>query len=89
MKRILATYIKEWHLMRRDLSGLALLFIMPVLLIIIMALVQDAPFKDYKDQKFKTLPPEQRVTLKTTDCISDYSGLKNSTCDMVNEVGLI
>lgn len=55
MKRILATYIKEWHLMRRDIGGLALLFIMPMLLITIMALVQDAPFKDYKDNKFETL----------------------------------
>ncbi|MBK7587420.1 MAG: ABC transporter permease [Bacteroidetes bacterium] len=55
MKRILATYIKEWHLMRRDLGGFALLFLMPILLIIIMALVQDGPFKDYKDRKFETL----------------------------------
>ena len=38
--------------MRRDLGGLALLFLMPVLLIMIMALVQDGPFKDYKDHIF-------------------------------------
>ncbi len=55
MKRIWATYIKEWHLMRRDLGGLSLLFLMPVLLISIMALVQDAPFKDYKNRKFEAL----------------------------------
>ncbi len=55
MRRILATYIKEWQLMRRDLGGLALLFLMPMLLIMIMALVQDGPFKDYKDRKFETL----------------------------------
>ena len=55
MQRILATYIKEWHLMRRDLGGLALLFLMPMLLIIIMALVQDAPFKDYKDHQFEAI----------------------------------
>lgn len=55
MKRILATYIKEWHMMRRDLGGLGLLFLMPVLLIIIMALVQDAPFKDYKDHRFEVV----------------------------------
>ncbi|MBL7767162.1 MAG: ABC transporter permease [Chitinophagaceae bacterium] len=55
MKRIFATYIKEWQLIRRDLGGLALLFLMPVLLITIMALVQDAPFKDYKDLKFEAL----------------------------------
>jgi len=55
VQRILATYIKEWHLMRRDLGGLALLFLMPMLLIIIMALVQDAPFKDYKDHQFEAI----------------------------------
>ncbi|GBL34963.1 hypothetical protein EMGBS15_05580 [Filimonas sp.] len=55
MQRIIATYIKEWHLMRRDLGGLALLFLMPVILIIIMALVQDAPFKDYRDHKFEAV----------------------------------
>lgn len=55
MKRIIATYKKEWHLTRRDLGGLALLFLMPLLLTIIMALVQDAPFKDYKDKKFEAL----------------------------------
>ncbi len=55
MQRIIATYIKEWHLMRRDLGGLALLFLMPVILIIIMALVQDGPFKDYKDHTFEAI----------------------------------
>lgn len=55
MIRILATYIKEWHLIRRDLGGLALLFLMPILLIVIMTLVQDGPFKDYKDHEFEAL----------------------------------
>lgn len=55
MRRIIATIIKEWHTIRRDLSGLALLFIMPMILIIIMALVQDAPFRDYKDVKIDAL----------------------------------
>lgn len=55
MRRILATYIKEWHLIRRDLGGLALLFLMPILLIVIMTLVQDGPFKDYKDHEFEAL----------------------------------
>lgn len=39
--------------MRRDPGGLALLFLMPMMLIIIMALVQDAPFRDYKNLRFK------------------------------------
>ncbi len=41
--------------MRRDISGLILLLIMPAALIIVMALIQDAPFKDYKELKFDLL----------------------------------
>ncbi len=41
--------------MRRDISGLILLLVMPAALIIVMALIQDAPFKDYKELKFDLL----------------------------------
>src|SRR5580704_3995481 len=55
MKKITATIIKEWLLMKRDMSGLLLLLAMPAALIIVMALVQDAPFKDYQELKFDML----------------------------------
>lgn len=55
MKKILATISKEWILTRRDVAGLMLLFIMPAILIIVMAIVQDAPFKDYQELKFDLL----------------------------------
>lgn len=55
MKKILATITKEWLLLRRDVSGLLLLLIMPAVLIVIMALVQDAPFKDYQEVRFDLL----------------------------------
>jgi ABC-2 type transport system permease protein len=55
MKKIIATMIKEWLLMRRDIPGLLLLLIMPAALIIVMAVIQDAPFKDYQDVKFELL----------------------------------
>lgn len=55
MQRIIATVIKEWHMVRRDPGGLALLFLMPLSLIMIMALVQDAPFRDYKNLRFKAI----------------------------------
>src|SRR5580704_4654540 len=55
MKKIVATIIKEWQLMRRDVSGFLLLLVMPVALIIVMALIEDAPFKDYKEMKFGLL----------------------------------
>lgn len=55
MLRLLATIKKEWILLRRDKAGLALLFVMPVVLITVMALIQDAPFKDYQEIKFDIL----------------------------------
>lgn len=55
MKQILATVIKEWILIRRDVGGLLLLFLMPALLIIVMALVQEQPFKDYQERRFDLL----------------------------------
>ncbi len=41
--------------MRRDMSGLLLLLVMPVALIIVMALIEDAPFRDYQELKFDLL----------------------------------
>ena len=55
MNKITATIIKEWQLMRRDISGLLLLLVMPAALIIVMALIQDAPFKDYQELRFDLL----------------------------------
>ncbi|RYE24945.1 MAG: ABC transporter permease [Sphingobacteriales bacterium] len=55
MKKIYATIIKEWILLKRDMAGFMLLFIMPAILIIVMALVQDAPFKDYQEMHFDLL----------------------------------
>lgn len=39
--QFLAVFIKELHLLRRDRGGLAVLFIMPVALVLIVCLVQD------------------------------------------------
>lgn len=41
--------------MRRDMAGMLLLLLMPTILIVIMALIQDAPFKDYQNQHFDLL----------------------------------
>ncbi len=41
--------------MKRDVAGLLLLLIMPAALIIVMALIEDAPFKEYQDVKFEML----------------------------------
>ncbi len=55
MRKTLATITKEWILTRRDVAGFMLLFLMPAVLIVVMAMVQDAPFKDYQEMRFELL----------------------------------
>lgn len=42
-------------MLRRDVAGLLMLLLMPAALIVIMALVQDAPFKDFQNIRFDLL----------------------------------
>ncbi len=51
MLRLFATIKKEFLILIRDRSGLAILFLMPVALVTLMALIQDAPFRDYQELK--------------------------------------
>jgi ABC-2 type transport system permease protein len=57
--KILATIFKEFLLLIRDPGGMALIFIMPLALVIVMALVQDAPFRDYQEIKLDVLLVDQ------------------------------
>ena len=53
--KILATIKKEALLLIRDPGGLALIFLMPLGLVVVMALIQDAPFKDYQETKLEVV----------------------------------
>ncbi len=55
ISRIIATIVNELRLFFKDVAGLSLLLVMPVMLTIIMALIQDAPFKEYQNITFKVL----------------------------------
>jgi ABC-2 type transport system permease protein len=55
MLRLLATIKKEWLLLLRDRTGIILLLIMPVVLITVMALIEDAPFREYQEVRFDIL----------------------------------
>lgn len=53
--KILATIQKEALLLIRDPGGLALIFLMPLGLVIVMALIQDAPFRDYQETRLEVV----------------------------------
>ncbi|GAO41173.1 ABC transporter permease [Flavihumibacter petaseus] len=55
MKKIIATFWNECRLFIRDITGMVLLFLMPLGLTIIMALIQDAPFREYQHIRFEIL----------------------------------
>ncbi len=55
MLRLFATIKKELLILLRDRGGLAIMFLMPMAMITIMALIQDAPFKDYQELKIPLL----------------------------------
>ncbi|MBA3706947.1 MAG: ABC transporter permease [Bacteroidetes bacterium] len=55
MLRLTSTIRKELLILLRDRAGLAILFLMPMAMITIMALIQDAPFRDYQELKIPLL----------------------------------
>lgn len=54
-----ASIKKEWLVLIRDKGGLAILFLMPMSLVVIMAIVQDAPFRDYQEHEMDVLFVDQ------------------------------
>lgn len=55
MRRLLASTYKEFLLIIRDAGGLAILFIMPLVLVVTITLIQDSSFKTIKDTKIPVL----------------------------------
>ncbi|HAF28790.1 MAG TPA: ABC transporter permease [Bacteroidales bacterium] len=49
MRRLFSSIYKEFLVLIRDRAGLAILFIMPLVLILIMTLIQDATFRTVKE----------------------------------------
>src|SRR5690606_16961440 len=56
---MLSTIKKEFILLLRDPAGLLLLLLMPAVLIIVMALVQDAPYRDFQEMRFEIVVVNQ------------------------------
>jgi len=62
--KVLATIWKEFLLLLRDPGGLALIFIMPLALVIVMALIQNNTFREFQETRIDVLfVDEDRDTL--------------------------
>jgi ABC-2 type transport system permease protein len=55
MRKLLATINKEFLLLVRDIPGLTLLFVMPVILVIVITLVQEKSVESIKESKVSLL----------------------------------
>lgn len=75
--KILATIYKEFLLLIRDPGGMALIFIMPLALVIVMALVQDAPFRDYQEIKLDVLLVDQDADSLSAKIKDAFEGSPN------------
>jgi len=53
--KIWMSFVKEFLLLKRDLGGLIILFIMPLVLVITVTLIQDSTFKTVSDNKIQIL----------------------------------
>ncbi len=59
MHKLWASTYKEFLLLTRDLGGLAILFLMPLVLLVVITLVQDSTFKTIKEVKIPILLVDQ------------------------------
>ena len=84
MLKYFASTYKDIILLLRDKAGLAMLFVMPAALIIIMTLLQDSSFKALEERQ---LPILVRNMDKDTFGIKIVEGLKNSKFFAVTELG--
>ncbi|HEU0124746.1 MAG TPA: ABC transporter permease, partial [Flavobacterium sp.] len=53
--KIWMSVVKEFLLLKRDLGGLIILFVMPLVLVIAVTLIQDSTFKAVTDSKIQIL----------------------------------
>src|SRR5688572_26745002 len=53
--KIWMSVVKEFLLLKRDLGGLIILFIMPLILVITVTIIQDSTFKTVSDNKIQIL----------------------------------
>ena len=55
MNRLKASFIKELLILSRDRAGLAMLFVMPIALVLIMTLLQESTFNKLNEKQLPVL----------------------------------
>lgn len=82
MKKFIAIIKKELRLLSRDMIGLGILFIMPLVLIVVMTVIQDAAFHAVQEEGVPLLLVDND---KDSLGISIKNGLKNSNLCVLHD----
>ena len=61
MYKLWASIHKEFLLLIRDVGGLTILFVMPLVLVITITLIQDSSFKSVQQTKIPILIPRKKI----------------------------
>ncbi|PLX14822.1 MAG: hypothetical protein C0598_00570 [Marinilabiliales bacterium] len=82
MNRLKASFIKELLILSRDKAGLAMLFLMPISLVLIMTLLQESTFNKLSEKQLPVLVMNHDAD---TFGINVVKGLKTSTFFKITE----
>ena len=83
MHKLSASIYKEFILLTRDIGGLAILFIMPLLLLIVITLVQDSTFKSIHENKIPILVVDKDKGKVAATMLQKLSS--NSSFDLIQK----
>lgn len=83
MNRLKASFIKELLILSRDRAGLAMLFLMPIALVLIMTLLQESTFNKLSEKQLPVLVMNHDAD---TFGINVVKGLKTSDFFKISEV---
>jgi len=83
MNRLKASFIKELLILSRDRAGLAMLFVMPIALVLIMTLLQESTFNKLSEKQLPVLIMNHDAD---TFGINVVNGLKTSNFFKISEI---
>jgi len=92
MHKLWASTYKEFLLLTRDWGGLAILFLMPLLLVITITLIQDGTFKTLKEAKIPVLLVDQdkgKISKTIFDDLNEFASfdlIENSSEDEAKDL---
>ena len=83
MHKLLASAYKEFLLLVRDMGGIAILFIMPLILVVTITLIQDSTFKSIEDVRIPILWVDNDKGTVSGDIYKNLTG--SNTFDIIDK----